>query len=130
MQQTGESLCLHCGCAGLRTGNKAERETVVKRVCKVIFICLALMPAWCLAMSVVFINPGKKDEIFWLTAARSMEAAASDLGIRLEVIYAERNHLNALLFARQLAERPRGQRPDYLILSNDVLQIKRHHCKM
>jgi hypothetical protein len=64
-------------------------------------------------------QPRKKDEIFWLTAARSMEAAASDLGIRLEVIYAERNHLNALLFARQLAERPRDQRPDYLILSND-----------
>ena len=91
----------------------------MKRLCKGIFLCLALMPAWCLAMSVVFINPGKKDEIFWLTAARSMEAAASDLGIQLEVIYAERNHLNALRFARQLAERPRHQRPDYLILSND-----------
>lgn len=101
------------------SGDTVRQETVVKRLCKGIFLCLALMPAWCLAMSVVFINPGKKDEIFWLTAARSMGAAAGDLGIQLEVIYAERNHLNALRFARQLAERPRHQRPDYLILSND-----------
>jgi len=72
-----------------------------------------------LAMSVVFINPGKANEIYWLTASRAMAAAAKQLGVQLEVMYAERNHLNAIVFARQIAARPKELRPDYVILSND-----------
>ncbi|MBC3935768.1 ABC transporter substrate-binding protein [Undibacterium sp. CY7W] len=79
-------------------------------------IC-CVIPAW--AMTVTFLNPGKSDEIYWVNATQSMEAAARSLGIQLEVLYAERNHLQVLTFARQLAARPRFARPDYVILSND-----------
>ncbi len=72
-----------------------------------------------LAMSVVFINPGSSTEVYWLTATRSMEAAARQLGIQFQVMYADRNYLNSLVFARQIAARPRELRPDYVILSND-----------
>ncbi|MBI3285848.1 MAG: ABC transporter substrate-binding protein [Burkholderiales bacterium] len=72
-----------------------------------------------LAMSVVFINPGKSDEIYWLTAARAMQAAARSLDVQLEVLYAERDHPRQLVFARQLAARPPQRRPDYVIMSND-----------
>lgn len=72
-----------------------------------------------LAMSVAFINPGKSDEVYWLTAARAMSAAAQGLGVRLEVHYAERQHLRALDIARELIGRPPEKRPDYVICSND-----------
>lgn len=71
------------------------------------------------AMSVVFINPGKSDEIYWVTAARAMQAAARSLDIQLTVLFAERDHLRQIAFARQLAARPQAQRPDYVIMSND-----------
>ncbi|MFZ6723152.1 ABC transporter substrate-binding protein [Undibacterium sp. Ji49W] len=77
------------------------------------------LPASALAMSVTFLNPGKSDEIYWVTAANSMAAAASSLGIRLEVLYAERDHLKPLEFARQIAARPAAARPDYVVLPND-----------
>ncbi|WP_174874606.1 ABC transporter substrate-binding protein [Vogesella oryzae] len=70
-------------------------------------------------MSVTFINPGKHDEIYWLTATRAMQAAADDLGVQLEVLYAERVHPRAVEFAREIVARPRDKRPDYVILSND-----------
>ncbi|MEQ6292477.1 ABC transporter substrate-binding protein [Vogesella sp. GCM10023246] len=71
------------------------------------------------AMSVTFINPGKVDEVYWLTASRAMQAAADDLGIKLEVLYTERNHPRAVEFARQIIARPKAQQPDYVIFSND-----------
>ena len=71
------------------------------------------------AMTVAFINPGKSDEVYWMTAARAMEAAARSLDIKLEVLYAERDHLRQVAFAQQLAARPPGQRPAYVIMSND-----------
>lgn len=71
------------------------------------------------AMSVTFLNPGKPDEVYWLTASNSMLAAAKDLDVKLEVMYANRNHLNTLTQAKQLATRELKDRPDYVILSND-----------
>jgi len=79
--------------------------------------CLAPLSA--AAFSAVFINPGKADEVYWLTAARAMEAAAKSLDVRLEVRFAERDHLRTLEIAREIAARPAGQRPDYAIVSND-----------
>lgn len=70
-------------------------------------------------MSVVFINPGKSDEAYWVTAARAMEASARSLDMQLEVMYAERDHPRQVVFAQQLAQRPKAQRPDYVIMSND-----------
>jgi ABC-type sugar transport system substrate-binding protein len=73
--------------------------------------------AW--AISVVFINPGKSDEVYWVTATRAMEAAAKSLGMQLEVLFAERQHPRVMEFARQIVARPAAQRPDFVIFSND-----------
>lgn len=75
------------------------------------------LPAW--SLSVVFINPGKTDEAYWAAAAQSMQVSAKSLGIDLEVQYAERNHLRAIELARALVARPKNQRPDYAVFSND-----------
>ena len=64
------------------------------------------------AQSLVFINPGKPDEVYWATAARAMQAAAGGLGMKLEVRFAERDHLRTVAFARELAALPPEKRPD------------------
>ncbi len=71
------------------------------------------------AQSVVFINPGKSDEVYWVTAARAMQQAAKSLGMRLEVKFAERDHLRTIQFAREIAARPQASRPDFVVLTND-----------
>ncbi|MFO1345844.1 MAG: sugar ABC transporter substrate-binding protein, partial [Rhodocyclaceae bacterium] len=78
---------------------------------------LLAFPVW--AMSVAFINPGRSDEAYWLTAARAMESAARSLDVRLEVIYAERQHPRTIEIARQIIARPAAERPDYVVFSND-----------
>jgi ABC-type sugar transport system substrate-binding protein len=82
-------------------------------------LCVIVWSGPLLAMSVAFINPGKSDEVYWLTSARAMEAAARSLNVQLEVYFAERDHPRQIAFARQLAARPAAQRPDYVIVSND-----------
>ena len=37
------------------------------------------------AQSVAFINPGKSDEIYWVTATQGMQAAAASLRMTFEV---------------------------------------------
>jgi len=76
----------------------------------------ALMPGPALALSMVFINPGKSTEPFWAMAVRNMQAAADSLGIELEVLSAERDYLAQIRLAREVAERPQALRPDYLIV--------------
>lgn len=73
--------------------------------------------AW--AQRVAFINPGKSDEAFWVSATRAMQAAARDLGVELEVRYAERQFPLALELAREIAARPEAQRPDYVVVVNE-----------
>lgn len=82
-----------------------------------VWMALAAGPLW--AQRVAFINPGKKDEAYWMAATQSMEVAARSLGQALEVFYAEREHLRAFEFARSLAARPPQERPDYVVFSND-----------
>lgn len=95
---------------------RAARRTLQVMV----FLAGCCGAASALATSVVFINPGKSDEVYWLTAARAMEAAARSLDVRLEVMYAERQHPRVLEFARQILARPAHQRPDYVIFSNEA----------
>src|SRR5205809_7648787 len=76
-------------------------------------------PLGALAQSIVFINPGKSTELYWVTAAKAMEAAAANLGMKLETKYAERDHLLTIEFARQVAAAPKGERPDFVIMTND-----------
>lgn len=64
---------------------------------------LALLPRASLGadlICVVFINPGKKSETYWLAASESMQAAAQSLGVPLEIIYLERDHLRHIAVAR------------------------------
>lgn len=91
----------------------------MKRLAPLFAALFLLLPNLAWAMSVAFINPGKSDEIYWLTASRAMEAAARDLGIRFEVLYAERQHPRVFEFAREIIARPAAERPDYVVFSND-----------
>src|SRR4051812_44459311 len=87
---------------------------------RIVILALALAGALpSAAQHVVFINPGKSDEVYWVTAARAMQAAAHDLGMRFEVRYAERDHLRTFEHARALAAMPQGARPEYAVITND-----------
>ena len=82
------------------------------------FFCFVMaLPA--VALSVIFINPGKSDEVYWQTASKAMQAAAHDLDIRLVVHYAERDYARSVSIAKQIAALPDTQRPDYVILTNE-----------
>jgi ABC-type sugar transport system substrate-binding protein len=80
---------------------------------------LLLFPMLAGAQKVVFINPGKSDETYWVTATQSMQMAADSLKMTLEVRYVEREHLRSFDIARELIARPPPTRPDYVIFSND-----------
>src|SRR5262249_5953278 len=71
------------------------------------------------AQSVAFINPGKSDEIYWVTAAQGMQAAAHSLGMTFEVQYAQREPLKTLDIAREMVARPAGKRPEYIVVTDD-----------
>jgi len=92
-------------------------NTFVKRI--VAHLALLLISSAAAAQSVAFINPGKSDEIYWLTATQGMQAAADSLGMTFEVQYAEREHLKTLEIARDIVARPSPKRPDYVVITND-----------
>lgn len=71
------------------------------------------------AQTIAFVNPGHADEQFWIAASQAMQMAARSLGVKLEVLYAERQPARALALCRELAARPASQRPDYVIISNE-----------
>ena len=94
----------------------------MRRVSFVIFgICLLLWGPLVLAagLQVVFINPGRTEEPYWRSVTRFMQPAAAQLGIELEVLHAERDHLKMLELTSQVARRSR--KPDYLIIVNEKL---------
>jgi len=68
-------------------------------------------------MNVTFINPGKQGERFWDMVTETMQAAANDFNIKLEVIYAERNRVD--MAALGIKTTQRAIPPDYLILVNE-----------
>jgi ABC-type sugar transport system substrate-binding protein len=78
---------------------------------------LSILPASTLAFSVVFINPGSAKEPYWMSVGQVMQAAAQDLDIQLEVLFAERNPFRMIELARNVAARK--QKPDFLILTNE-----------
>ena len=78
-----------------------------------------LLPQCCRAQSVVFINPGRSNETYWRTAAEAMEVAAGSLKMQLEVRYAERNPLQAITIAREVAARPKSARPRFVVFANE-----------
>jgi ABC-type sugar transport system substrate-binding protein len=80
---------------------------------------LCVLAPGAVAQSVVFIDPGKSDEIYWVTAAHAMQAAARSLGMQLTVYYAERDHPRSMDIAREIAALPPGKRPQFAIVTND-----------
>jgi ABC-type sugar transport system substrate-binding protein len=82
-------------------------------------LAVLLCPAVAHAQSVAFINPGKSEEIYWVTATQSMQAAAKSLGMAFEVQYAQREPLKTLEIARELVARPTGKRPEYVVITDD-----------
>lgn len=100
--------CFHLGSLGWRQIGR----------CLLLVWCALLSSAlW--AQSVVFINPGRSDESYWISVNRSMQQAALSLGMRLEIQYTERDRLAPIDIARQIAQRKPADRPDYLIFTND-----------
>src|SRR5215468_681417 len=71
------------------------------------------------AQSVAFINPGRSDEVYWMTATQGMQAAAKSLGMTFEVQYAQREPLKTFAIAREMVARTPGQRPDYIVITDD-----------
>jgi ABC-type sugar transport system substrate-binding protein len=84
-----------------------------------VVLSLAGPAAWAAAFNVVFINPGRSDEPFWRSTTRFAQPAAQQLGIKLEVLYAERDHLKMIELTRQVTSR--AKKPDYLMLVNEKL---------
>ena len=81
--------------------------------------CLAASSIPAAALTVAFVNPGKSDEVYWLTASQAMQSAANSMGMKLEVFYAERDHLRQLDIAKMLAARAAGERPDFVVIGNE-----------
>ncbi|MBV8467640.1 MAG: ABC transporter substrate-binding protein [Burkholderiales bacterium] len=80
---------------------------------------LALTVPLAAAFSVGFVNPGKSTETYWVTVSQVMQAAAKQLDIQLEVVYAERDHLRMEGLTQDFANRPPDKRPEFLILTNE-----------
>ncbi|MEK1908278.1 MAG: ABC transporter substrate-binding protein [Pseudomonas sp.] len=78
---------------------------------------LLLASLFAQATSVVFLNPGRADERFWVDYASYMQDAASDLGMQLEVLYGERDPHRILNLAHEVLERE--QKPDFLVFANE-----------
>ena len=102
--------------------NAEQRERLTGRavmLCLAVFIAVPLCPNVARPQSVAFINPGRSDEIYWVTATQAMQAAARNLGITLEVHYAEREPLNTLQIAREVVARPAANRPEYVVITDE-----------
>jgi ABC-type sugar transport system substrate-binding protein len=73
------------------------------------------------APSIVFLNPGEPVDrgkgMFWPMTARLMDIAAQRFGMKLEVLYAERDHLLMLRQAESLSQR--SKLPDYIVMVNE-----------
>ncbi len=69
------------------------------------------------AASVVFLNPGFSNEPFWVGYSEFMQAAAQDLGMRLQIIYGERDPQRLLQSARAVLNS--REPPDYLVFVNE-----------
>lgn len=91
----------------------------ILRLPRRLILFAALLTGSCWAQKVAFINPGKSDEAYWVSASKSMEAAAKNLGIELEIRYAQRQFPMALEIAREIAARPESQRPQYVVVANE-----------
>lgn len=69
---------------------------------------------------VTFVSCCQKEGFFWPKVNALMQAAAEDLQIDVEVLYAEMDHLKMVKMVKEVVNRPRP--PDYLIVDNYKMQ--------
>ena len=81
----------------------------------VLILLLSSPSGW--AISVLFINPGKTSEPYWVSVSQAMTAAAKNLGMELKIVYAERDHLRMPVLLQQTLDQ--GPKPDFLIVVNE-----------
>ncbi len=81
-----------------------------------VFVALLMCIGPSLAASVIFVNPGRSNEAFWVTASQSMQMAAKSLELNLDVRYAERSQGRMVEIVKEVTA---GNKPDYLILVNE-----------
>lgn len=82
-------------------------------------LLFVVLPLAAQAQRVVFLNPGRHDEAYWVAAGGAMQQAARSLGMSFEQQFGEREPDRVLQLARDLAARPAAQRPDYVVLANE-----------
>jgi ABC-type sugar transport system substrate-binding protein len=99
----------------------SHRAATSRLALRVTALCLAalLCGSVARAQSVAFINPGKSDEIYWMTVTQAMRAAARSLGMTFEVQYAQREPLKTLEIARAMVARAADKRPEYVVITDD-----------
>src|SRR5271166_4482727 len=105
-----------------KSGTGAQEERPRRRAVVSCFaLCLVIVQCSSVAraQSVAFINPGKSDEIYWVTATQGMQAAAHSLGMTFEVRYAEREPLKTFAIAREMVARAAVKRPEYIVITDD-----------
>jgi len=74
-------------------------------------------------LHVTFLNPGSAKDIgVWHLVSNFMQAAADDLNITLEVLYADRNHIKMIGLAKRVAGRSKVS--DYVIMVNEKIAGK------
>src|SRR5262252_5253083 len=114
MTRTGEMVAMF---AEVPQPQQASRRAVSLSLA----LCLAVLLCGSVAraQSVAFINPGKSDEIYWMTATQGMQAAARSLGMTFEVRYSEREPLKTFEIAREMVAREPVKRPDYIVITDD-----------
>lgn len=71
------------------------------------------------SISVSFISPGKSDEDFWVTSGKFTQAAAKNLGIDLEILYAQRDRIYMVKLAEEISKRK--IKPDFVFIVNEKL---------
>lgn len=77
----------------------------------------SMSAAWAENLRVGFINPSGPPE-FWLLVSATMQAAAAQLGIDVDIRYTGRSYDNAIKIAKDfVGEHPP---PDFLVATNDV----------
>lgn len=69
------------------------------------------------AASVLFLNPGNTKEAFWVSYSQFMHAAATNLGMELNIQYSDRVPETTIKQARAALQGP--NRPDYLVFVNE-----------
>lgn len=80
-------------------------------------VCLVCHAAQAAPLRVSLVNPGGSKEVFWQMVDRYALEAAAELDIELEIVHAERNHLQMVRLAEQIAAGPTP--PDALVVVNE-----------